>query len=34
MWSRLLWPVSADDVLLGITGLKAVERTSDFSAEV
>lgn len=34
MLSRLLWPVSVEDVLLGITGLKAVDRTSDFSAEV
>jgi len=32
--SRLLWPVSVEDALLEITGLKAVERTNDFSAEV
>lgn len=34
MWSRLLWPVSVDEVLVGFTHLKAVERTDDFSAEV
>lgn len=34
MLSRLLRPLSVQDELWGITGLKAVERTSDFSMEV
>lgn len=32
--SRLLRPLSAEDELWEITGLKAAERTSDFSVEV
>lgn len=33
--SRLLWPVSVEDLSLGgITGLNAAERTTDFSAEL
>lgn len=34
MLSRLLRPLWVQDELWGITGLKAVERTSDFSMEV
>lgn len=29
-----MWSVSVEDVLLGITGLNAMERINDFSAEV
>lgn len=34
MLSRLLRPLSAEDEPWEIAGLKAVERTSDFSMEV